>query len=367
MDERTAWIGFHAIEGMSLRRLERLLERFGSALAAWQAPEAELRALGLPEGPLARLLAARQSGLPERVQEQAAQVGAEVLVYPDEEYPALLRQIASPPLALFVRGTLEPRDGRAVALVGTRQASSYGVQVARAFATEFAQAGVTVVSGLARGIDRAAHEAALEAGGRTIAVLGTGIDVVYPGAHRGLAQRIVEQGALVTEFLPGTPPHAGNFPVRNRIISGLSLGVVVVEAPARSGALITANFALDQNRSVYAVPGPIFSEGTAGILRLLREGATPVGAARDVLEDLQLEARQLALPVAPRVPDAARPVIAALGSEAKHIDELAAELGIGIAQLSALLLELQLEGLVTHLGAQYYALAMPVPARGGKP
>uniref|UniRef100_A0A7C1G4T7 DNA-protecting protein DprA n=1 Tax=Thermomicrobium roseum TaxID=500 RepID=A0A7C1G4T7_THERO len=366
MDERTAWIGFHAIEGVSLRWLERLLEQYGSALAAWQAPEAELRALGLPEGPLARLLAARRSGLPEKVLQQAAQAGAQVLVYPDEEYPPLLREIASPPLALFVRGTLEPRDVRAVALVGTREASNYGVQVARVFAAEFAQAGVTVVSGLARGIDRAAHEAALEAGGRTIAVLGTGIDVVYPAGHRGLAQRIVEHGALVTEFLPGTPPHAGNFPVRNRIISGLSLGVVVVEAPERSGALITANFALDQNRAVYAVPGPIFSAGTSGILRLLREGATPVGTARDVLEDLQLEARQLALPVAPRVPEAARPVIAALGREAKHIDELAAELGLGIAQLSALLLELQLEGLVTHLGAQHYALAGPVLARGGK-
>lgn len=366
MDARVAWLGFHAIEGISLQRLERLLVHYGTVQEAWNAPEAELRALGLPEGPLARLVAARRAGLPHRILEAAERAGARVLVYPDEEYPPLLREIASPPLALFVKGTIEPADSRAVALVGTRQASSYGVQVARTFATEFAQAGVTVVSGLARGIDRAAHEAALDAGGRTVAVLGTGIDVVYPAGHRFLAQRIAEQGALVTEFLPGTPPHAGNFPIRNRIISGLSLGVIVVEAPERSGALITANFALDQNRTVYAVPGPIFSSGAAGIVRLLREGAIPVGSAQDVLADLQLEARQLPLATPPVVPEHARPVFAALGTEPKHIDELAAEVGMGIAQLSALLLELQLEGLVTHLGAQHYALAVPALARGGK-
>ncbi|MDW8058826.1 MAG: DNA-processing protein DprA [Thermomicrobium sp.] len=365
MDARVAWVGFHAVEGISLRRLERLVAHYGSVQDAWAAPEAELRALGLPEGPLERLVAARRTGLAQKVLEAAERAGASVLVYPDEGYPPLLREIGSPPLALFVKGSLEPGDARGVALVGTRQASSYGAQVARTFATDFAQAGVTVVSGLARGIDRVAHEAALEAGGRTIAVLGTGIDVVYPAGHRALAERIVERGALVTEFLPGTPPHAGNFPVRNRIISGLSLGVVVVEAPQRSGALITANFALDQNRAVYTVPGPIFSSGTAGILRLLREGATPVGSAQDVLEDLALEARQLPLLAPPTVPEAARPVVAALGSEPRHIDELAAQLGMGIAQLSALLLELQLEGLVMHLGAQHYALAVPSVARGG--
>ncbi len=365
MDARAAWVGFHAIEGISLRRLERLVAHYGTVEDAWQAPEGELRALGLPEGALARLLHARRTGLPHRVLDAAERVGARVLVYPDEDYPPLLREIASPPLALFVKGTLLPTDTRAVAIVGTRQASNYGVQVARTFADELVQAGVTVVSGLARGIDRAAHEASLEAGGRTIAVLGTGIDVVYPAGHRVLAQRIAEHGALVTEFVPGTPPHAGNFPVRNRIISGLSLGVVVVEAPERSGALITANFALEQNRAVYAVPGPIFSSGTGGILRLLRDGATPVGSAHDVLEDLRLEARQLPLAVPPAISEAARPVFAALGTEPKHIDELAAEVGLGIAQVSALLLELQLEGLVTHLGAQHYALAAPSLARGG--
>ncbi|MCS7050821.1 MAG: DNA-processing protein DprA, partial [Thermomicrobium sp.] len=172
MDERAAWVGFHAIEGVSLRRLERLLAQYGSALAAWQAPETELRALGLPEGAVARLVAGRRSGLPEQVIQQAGRAGAEVVVYPDAGYPPLLREIPSPPLALFVRGTLHAHDARAVALVGTRQASTYGIQVARTFATALAEAGVTVVSGLARGIDRAAHEATLDAGGRTIAVLG---------------------------------------------------------------------------------------------------------------------------------------------------------------------------------------------------
>ncbi len=365
MDERTAWIGFHAVEGLSLRRVEGLLDRYGSAAVAWNAPSDELATLGLPESVLRRWEAARQAGLPQRVLEAAHRAQATVLVYPDEDYPPLLREIASPPLALFVRGTLSAADTRVIAIVGTRHASAYGVHVATAFAGDLARAGVTVVSGLARGIDRAAHEAALEAGGRTIAVLGTGIDVVYPAGHRGLAQRIVERGALVTEFLPGTPPHAGNFPVRNRIISGLSLGVVVVEAPARSGALITARFALDQNRAVYAVPGPIFSAGSAGILWLLREGATPVGSAEDILTDLQLDARQLSLPAAPAVPEAARPVVRALGSAPKHIDELAAELGMGIAQLSALLLELQLEGIVSHVGAQHYALVTTALAGGG--
>lgn len=365
MEKLLAWVGFHAVEGMSLRWVEQLLSTFGSAEAAWRARESELRTLGLPERLISRLLATRQAEVPQRVLERIRQIGAEVLIYPDDAYPPLLREIPSPPLALFVHGQLLPEDHRAIAIVGTRRASSYGVQVTQTFAREFAQAGITVISGLARGIDSAAHQSTLDAGGRTIAVLGTGIDVIYPANHRRLAARIRTQGALVTEFLPGTPPHAHHFPVRNRIISGLSLGVIVVEAPARSGALITARFALEQNRSVYAVPGPIFSTGTAGILTLLRDGAVPVGSAQDVLEDLRFEARQLNLPTLTSIPEAARPIVKALGNQPKHIDELAIELGMGIAQLSAQLLELQLEGLVTHLGSQYYVLATPLVARGG--
>lgn len=353
------WLGFHLVPGISAGRLETLLARFGSLAEAWEADPAALRSAGLPTRVVDALVERRARLDLAHELERVRRSGAEAIALADDAYPRVLKEIASPPLVLFVRGRLQLEDEHAIAIVGTRRPTAYGKDVAAQLSRDLAAHGVTVVSGLARGIDRVAHEAALEAGGRTIAVLGSGIDVVYPPEHARLAERIVEQGALVTEFPPGEQPLAKNFPVRNRLISGLSLGVVVVEAPRKSGALITATFAVDQGRTVYAVPGPIFSPMSAGTLQLLRDGATPVGSASDILEDLRLEARQLALDVRAVLPTTAeeRTILAHLTPGPCHIDDLAAQVGLGISQVSALLMQMQLKGLVRHLGAQHYAAA----------
>jgi DNA processing protein len=211
----------------------------------------------------------------------------------DELYPKLLKEISDPPQLLYVRGTLLPEDAASVAIVGTRRATPYGLKMARELARQLAQSGITVVSGLAEGIDGAAHEGALEANGRTIAVLGHGLDRVYPPSHKELSLKITASGALITEFPEGVGPTRYNFPQRNRIISGLSLGVIVVEAPQKSGALITARFASEQGREVFAVPGPVSSRASQGTHALLKDGAKLVESAQDILEELTLPLRQI--------------------------------------------------------------------------
>jgi DNA processing protein len=274
----------------------------------------------------------------------------------DDDYPRLLREIPSPPLVLYVRGSLLPADEVAVAIVGTRRVTNYGREMSRRLASELASAGVTIVSGLARGVDGVAHQATLDAGGRTIAVLGCGLDTIYPPEHRGLAERISGSGALVSEFPLGTGPEAANFPVRNRIISGLSLGIVVIEAPMKSGALITANFAADHGRTVLAVPGSALSSNSAGTHQLLRDGATIATNGSDVLEALDLGTRQIEMDVRQTLPasDLERSVLVFLGNEPKHIDEIALESGFQIGMLSAQLLQMQLKGLVRNVGTQHY-------------
>ncbi|MBI3323827.1 MAG: DNA-protecting protein DprA [Candidatus Omnitrophica bacterium] len=216
----------------------------------------------------------------------------QTLTLKDAGYPKLLREIHAPPELLYVKGALLSEDSAAVAMVGTRLATSYGLDTARRLAEELARSGVTVVSGLAEGIDRAAHEGALEAGGRTIAVVGHGLSTIYPAHHRDLAERIARSGCVVSQFPMGMPPLAQNFPQRNEIIAGLSLGVVVVEAPFKSGALITARHAMEQGREVFAVPGPI-GRNSEGTHRLLRDGAKLVETAQDILEELAPHLRQI--------------------------------------------------------------------------
>ncbi|MDP9365265.1 MAG: DNA-processing protein DprA, partial [Chloroflexota bacterium] len=280
-----------------------------------------------------------------------------VLTRADANYPRLLAQIPAPPPVLYLRGELLPEDEVAVAVVGTRRMTSYGREVTARLSSDLAAAGVTVVSGLARGVNAAAHRAALAAGGRTLAVLGSGPDVVYPPEHTDLAARIAEQGAVLADYPPGRKPDAPNFPARNRIVSGLSLGVVVVEAPARSGALITVDFAADQGRDVFAVPGGVLSAASAGCLRLLRDGARLVTSADDVLEDLNLGRRkeQVAVQQALPMDEGERRLHALLGAEPQHIDELAAAANRPVAEVGALLVTMELKGLVRNAGAQHYA------------
>jgi len=273
----------------------------------------------------------------------------------DTDYPPLLREIIDPPLALHVRGRRELLGRDAIAVVGSRRASPYALNAANAIASPLAsRAKLVVVSGLARGVDAAAHEAALDAGGTTIAVLGTGIDVVYPKSHGKLFRRIEREGLILTELAPGTPPLAANFPTRNRIISGLSLGTVIVEATARSGSLITARMAAEQGREVFAVPGSIFSKGSEGTHRLIQYGAKLVHDVNDVLDELpayvRVESEKPAMPDSPL-----REVLDALSrDEAMHVEAAAAKLGRPLPSISESLLQLELGGWVRALpGARY--------------
>ena len=278
-----------------------------------------------------------------------------VLAIDDAAYPAALRTIADPPPVLYVRGTVRPGDARAVAVVGTRRASAYGAQVARHLAGVLARNGVTVVSGLARGIDAAAHDAALLAGGRTLAVLGCGVDVTYPPEHRRLAERVVASGALLAEVPPGTPPLRFHFPRRNRLISGLCAGVVVVEGREDSGALITACAALEQGRDVFAVPGPIFDPRTAAPHGLLRDGAAPVTCAEDILDALGWPVERVAIPEAvPRLDGEEEQVFAHLDLTPQTPDAIAARSQLSAAAVARSLVALECRGLVMALPGQRY-------------
>lgn len=288
------------------------------------------------------------------VRERVAALRNRVVVLGDEAYPTLLREIADPPLALHFRGDLSLLARPALAVVGSRRASPYGVNAAGHIARAIAGAGIVIVSGGARGIDAAAHEAALDAGGATIAVLGTGIDVVYPLSNRRLFRRIEEQGLLVSEFPPGTPPRPENFPMRNRVISGLARGTAIVEATGRSGSLITARMAAEQGRDVFAVPGSVFSAGSEGTHRLIQYGAKLVHDANDVLEEfpggLHVTQRSETGPESPL-----KEVLDALSKDdGTHVDAVAARVRRTPALVAESLLQLELEGWIRALpGARY--------------
>ena len=357
--ETRYWLGLHLMPGIGAARITRLIERFGSTEAAWSAPESQLRGIGLPTEVAASFVRERARIDLDAHLERLERLGVRALTLAHAEYPRLLRHITSPPPVLYVRGQLAPADDLAIGIVGTRRATAYGNDLARRFGAELAAGGVTVVSGLARGIDTTAHRAALDAGGRTVAVFGCGLDTIYPPQNRALAERITQQGALVSEYALGTPPDARNFPVRNRIISGLSRGVIVVEAPIRSGALITATFAADQGRDVFAVPGSALSSASAGCHTLIRDGATLVTEAAQVLDTLNVERAlehtqsRLTLPET----DAERILLAIIGAEARHVDELCHESGLPIHETSGTLLGLELKGLVRQTGSQHYVRA----------
>jgi DNA processing protein len=356
-DDTAYWVAISRVPHVGPARIERMRARFGSLREAWAAPDHELRAV-LEARPLAELLEARRRTEPLRELERLAEKGMRALHPGHAEYPRLLAEISGRPSVLYIRGELTRTDETAVAIVGTRRSTPYGRQAAERIAGELAQAGVTVISGLARGIDGVAHQAALQAGGRTIAVLGSGVDVIYPGEHRLLAERIVEAGAIVSEQPPGAKPDAQNFPARNRIVSGMSVGVVVIEAPLRSGALITASFAGDQGREVFVVPGSVFAASSEGTNGLLRDGARIVRDGLDVLEDLGIGAGQRANAVQSLFPfgEKEQRVYVAVGREPRHIDEIAEEAGLSAGEVGAALLTLELGGLVRNHGAQFYVL-----------
>ncbi len=287
MDKRY-WVGFNLVKGIGAVRFQALHDHFGDLALAWQAPLDALQAAGLSPKLAERVAQIRTSVDLDKYMSRITAQGIHILTWEDEFYPPRLKEIDQPPPVLYMRGALITEDSWTVAVVGTRRVSAYGRQVADELAMFLANNGVTVVSGLARGVDAIAHQSALKAGGRTIAVLGCGVDRIYPPEHAQLAEKIIANGAILSDYAPGTPPDAANFPPRNRIISGLAMATVVVEAGETSGALITAQFALDQGREVFAVPGNIMAPQSKGTNRLIVEGAHPMLSAQDLLEALNL-------------------------------------------------------------------------------
>jgi DNA processing protein len=281
-------VGLNLVKGIGAARFKTLVDYFGSPQAAWEAPAAALYATELPKAVIEELVAVRDRTDLDAIFDQYASEGITLLTPNDEGYPQRLKKIDLPPPVLWVLGEITPQDDWVVAIVGTRRTSHYWEQAAEEFASFLAHNGVTVVSGLARGIDSIAHRAALDAGGRSIAVLGSGVDRVYPAENRRLAAQKREQGAVISDYAPGTPPDGVNFPPRNRIIAGLSIAVIVVEAGQRSGATITANFALEQGREVFALPGNIYSPQSKGTNKFIQDGAHPLLAPEDLLEALNL-------------------------------------------------------------------------------
>lgn len=387
--EYWAALALRHCRGIGPRSRARLLRTFGSAYAAVRAPEAWGRA-GVNRRVAGELATGAWRAKARREWDAARALDAAILLWTDPAFPPLLRELPDAPALLYCRGDASLLRVPAIAVVGSRRAGSHALEVAAHMARRLAACGITVISGMAQGIDSVAHAAALNGVGRSIGVLGTGIDRIYPRSGRELFEHMEQRGLLVSEFAPGTPPLAGNFPIRNRIISGLALGVVVVEAASRSGSLITARMALEQNREVFAVPGPALDAQCAGCQELVRQGARPVFTVEDILRDLaevlrpfsiseaSLPPEEATAPVPPPAPSPAPPLAGAARAAAEtlgtadrkesllahlrkngavHIDTLAQALEISVAELSALLVGLELLGVVRRLpGARYEAI-----------
>ena len=356
------WVAFNRVLGIGPVRFRLLLTYFHDDLAmAWRAESRELARAGLDPKTVDSFLAQRIRIEPEREVEHLEQAGVKVLTWRDPVYPALLREIDGSPPVLYLKGQLSEADQFALAVVGTRNADAYGQQTTERLVTELARGQVTVVSGLALGIDTIAHNAALEAGGRTIGVLACGLDIVYPARNAKLARRIGEegQGVLLSEYPLGVKPESGNFPARNRIISGLSQGVLVIEAGEKSGALITAEFAGKQGREVFAVPGNIFSSRSLGTNRLIRDGAHLVLDVKDILDALNLFMLPQRMEVQVALPENAeeRTLLALLGHEPVHINELILSSDLSTPTVTATMTMLELKGLVKAVGGTQFVLA----------
>jgi DNA processing protein len=364
MDEDLVfWLGLARVEGLGVRSAHKLIDRFGSPQAAYMASLTELETTGLP-APVCQAVFA-QAGLKEAEKEVEAAAKHDCILVPftSDQYPPLLRQIADPPLVLYVRGDTNALSQPAVAIVGTRRPSAYGLQVARRLAHDLADRGLVIVSGMARGIDSSAHHGALEAKGKTVAVQGRGMDGIYPAENKSLAKKIAASGAVISEFPIGTGPQPENFPIRNRIISGLSLGAIIVEAAEYSGSLITARLALEQNREVFAVPGNVTTPQSFGPNHLIKQGAKLVDQWMDVVEEFPPEVRVQLLPQEEASGEEAAPTLfeASLSPDQKavfevlradeslFVDSIFGAVSLPPPRVLAALLELEMSGLVRQL------------------
>jgi DNA processing protein len=388
------WLALRRVHGVGPRTCKLLIEKFGTPEKIFQLSSDAIAAAGVPRNTASSIAEFRDFEPLEKELCELPNIGARLVKWSDADYPPNLRQIADPPPFLFVRGTASLTDSNCIAIVGARAASDIGRRMAQRLGLELAAKGFTVVSGLARGIDGEAHQGALDAHGKTLAVLGCGVDVIYPGEHRKLAEAIIEGGgALISELPIGMQPLAENFPTRNRILSGLCLGVVIVEAAEKSGSLITARMALEQDRQVFAVPGSPLSGKTRGSNRLLKEGAKLVECVEDVVEELapqmigrpqraERTARVEHVPAPPTSNTSASAEVAPLlsasidanasegpvdstitilnnlkDSERLHVDSIIESSGLNAQTVLRLLLELELEGRVTQHPGKLFSLA----------
>ncbi len=355
------WLGLHLIPNFGIVKLSQLLAYFESVEALWLEPEASLMRLELPRLLLQQFCAGRRDIDLDRELDKVAQAGGRLITLDDEAYPQLLRSLADKPPLLYVRGQLQQQEDKCLAVVGTRKTSKYGWDVAYQLSYQLAQQGITIVSGLAHGIDGSAHRGALQAGGRTIAVMATGIDRIYPRENQDLAEEILASGAIVSEMPIGTAPLGKNFPQRNRIISGMSLAVLVAEAPEKSGALNTVSHAIDQGRDVLAVPHNIFSKSGEGCNRLIQDGAKVVTSVNDVLEELNVshlntQTRIQTEQVQP-ANDTEDAVLRQLGADPMHVDVIVRQTKLPTALVSSTLTLLELKGLAESAGPMQYCRA----------
>lgn len=359
MESKAYWVGFTLVKGIGAVRFRALLDFFGNLEIAWNAPGEALRSAGLSEKIVENLIKTRRGDDLESTWKKIEKLKIQVLTWDEEAYPRLLKEINQPPPVLYVLGSIKVEDDWAVAVVGTRRVTGYGRQVTEEIGSFLAQNGITVISGLARGVDEIAHQSALRMKGRTLAVLGSGVDIIYPPEHRHLAEQIIANGALISDYPPGTQPEGSNFPPRNRIISGLGRATVVVEAGDQSGALITATFAADQGRDVFAVPGNIYSPLSKGTNRLIAQGAQPLLKPQDILETLQLVRVQQKATARRLLPSDGNEasLLSVIGAEPLNMDEIGAQSGLPIEKVSATLTMMELKGMVRNVGGTSYVLA----------
>lgn len=354
-------LALHSIDGLGPVRLKALIEHFKDPKIAWEANIREIREIGIPQ-PIVELLSETRKKLdPENYAKSIGDSGIKWMTIFDESYPNLLKEIFDPPAVLYYKGEILPEDEKAIAVVGTRKMTGYGRAVTEQFTRDLVAANLTIVSGLARGIDCEAHWSAIKNGGRTIAVLGGGLNEIYPPENRGLADKIIDaHGAIMSEFPPDYPSLPGNFPARNRIISGLSMAVLVTEAAEDSGSLITARVAAEQGRDVFAVPGPITSTLSKGPIDLIKEGAKPVTDVAEILEELginKVQNSKFKVQNELNLSEGEKKILDVLENESMHIDEICRNSNLAVSEVLAILLKMEISGFIKNLGSGNYCMA----------